>query len=228
VTASNHVSVVIPAFNAASYLGAALGSVLAQTQPPDEIVVVDDGSRDDTAAVAQSFPGVRLVARSHGGIAAARNAGVAATSREWIAFLDADDLWLPDKLERQFAHMAASPDACGAFGWLRAFVSPDLPAETRARFDVDLAPAPGYHASTLVIAREAFEGVGTFDEDLSTGEFIDWAARARDRALVLPMIQDVVALRRVHGANTVLTARGSLGTNYLKLVRARRKGLPCQ
>jgi glycosyltransferase involved in cell wall biosynthesis len=220
----NGVSVVIPAFNAARYLGAALGSVLAQTQPPDEIVVVDDGSIDDTASVAQAFPGVRLVSRDHRGIAAARNAGVAATSGGWIAFLDADDLWLPDKLERQFVRIAASPGTCGVFGWLRTFVSPELPDETRARFRIDPAPTPGYHASTLLIARETFADVGHFAEDLPAGEFIDWAARARDRALELPMVEEVVALRRVHGTNTVLTAREQLGAGYLKLVRARLKG----
>ena len=224
MTASIHVSVVIPAFNAARYLGAALGSVFAQTLPAGEIVVVDDGSTDDTAQQVRGFPGVRLVARDHGGIAAARNTGVAATSGRWIAFLDADDLWLPDKLERQFAGVAASPGACGAYGWLRTFVSPELPDEVRARFSVDPAPTPGYHASTLMIARETFASVGGFAEDLPSGEFIDWAARARDRALALPMIEVVVALRRVHGTNTVLTARETLGAGYLKLVRARLKG----
>ena len=224
MTALRTVSVVIPAFNAARYLGAALGSVLAQTLPPAEIVVVDDGSTDDTAQIAQAFPGVRLVPRDHGGIAAARNAGVAATSAHWIAFLDADDLWLPDKLERQFARIAESPGACGAFGWLRAFVSPELPDATRARFHVDPAPTPGYHASTLLVARETFMSVGNFAEELPSGEFIDWAARARDRAIALPMVEEVVALRRVHGSNTVLTARDKVGAGYLQLVRARLKG----
>jgi glycosyltransferase involved in cell wall biosynthesis len=228
MTASNSVGVVIPAFNAARYLGQALESVFAQTRPPDEIVVVDDGSTDDTARVAQSYPGVRLIARGHHGIAASRNAGVAATSAHWIAFLDADDLWQSDKLERQLARIAASPDASGAFGWLRSFVSPELPEAVRARFHVAPSPMPGYHASTLVVSRQAFASVGNFDEGLPSGEFIDWAARARELDLGFVMVEDVVALRRVHGNNTVLSARDNLGASYLKLVRARinRGGRP--
>ena len=66
--------------------------------------------------------------------------------------------------------------------------------------------------------------VGNFAEELPSGEFIDWAARARDRAIALPMVEEVVALRRVHGSNTVLTARDKVGAGYLQLVRARLKG----
>jgi glycosyltransferase involved in cell wall biosynthesis len=98
------VSVVIPARNAAATVKRALASVLAQTRPADEIIVADDASGDATAVVALSCPGVRLVRlEEHRGAAAARNAAIAAAKGEWIAFLDADDVWQSEKLECQLA-----------------------------------------------------------------------------------------------------------------------------
>ncbi len=92
--------VVIPAYNAAGTIERALASVLAQTRPPDEIIVSDDGSEDDTATRAAAFsPAVTVVSSGHGGAAAARNAGDAAASSRYIAYLDADDTWVPNKLE---------------------------------------------------------------------------------------------------------------------------------
>lgn len=96
------ISVVIPAYNAASTVADAIGSVLAQTRPPDEIVVVDDGSRDATIDVVARFgSAVRLVQQANAGCGSARNTGVRHTQGSWLAFLDADDLWHPTKLERQ-------------------------------------------------------------------------------------------------------------------------------
>lgn len=104
--ASTSVSVVVPAHNAAATILRALRSVLAQTKPADEIIVVDDASSDATAVVALSCPGVRLVRLTEQrGVAAARNAGIAAAKSAWIAFLDADDVWRPQKLEMQRAEM---------------------------------------------------------------------------------------------------------------------------
>ena len=105
------VSVVIPTFNCAAYLEEALRSVLAQTHPAREIIVVDDGSTDATASVVASFgAAVSYVFQANAGVAAARNAGMARARGDYIAFLDADDYWAPDKLETQLRLMAACPD----------------------------------------------------------------------------------------------------------------------
>jgi glycosyltransferase involved in cell wall biosynthesis len=98
------ISVIIPAYNSAAYIEAALQSALEQTYPPSEIIVIDDGSADDTAAKAGSYP-VRVLRQRNGGPAAARNAGIREATGEWIAFLDADDSWIPEKLERQVGHL---------------------------------------------------------------------------------------------------------------------------
>ena len=96
------ISVVIPCFNGAAYLRETLNSVLAQTHCPCEILVVDDGSTDDSATIAESFgPSVRVIRQSNQGESVARNRGIDETCSEWIAFLDADDVWLPTKLQQQ-------------------------------------------------------------------------------------------------------------------------------
>lgn len=96
------VSVVIPAFNAESFLGEALDSVLGQTARPTEVIVVDDGSTDGTRALVRRYSdAVRLVTQDNGGAARARNVGARQATGEWLAFLDADDVWLPEKLEKQ-------------------------------------------------------------------------------------------------------------------------------
>ncbi|OWY63267.1 hypothetical protein B7486_54025, partial [cyanobacterium TDX16] len=113
------VSLVMTAWNAERFLGEALASVVAQTCLPDEVVVVDDGSTDGTAAVAGSFgarlAGLQVLQRPHEGIGAARNAGIAASTGGLVCFLDADDLWLPAKQERQLAAFAERPELDAAF-----------------------------------------------------------------------------------------------------------------
>jgi glycosyltransferase involved in cell wall biosynthesis len=105
------VSVVIPAYKAARTIGAALDSVLAQTRPADEVIVIDDGSPDDTEAVVAPYLGrVRYLRKENGGVASARNLGLEETSGELVALLDADDWWEPAKLERQLAILTAHPE----------------------------------------------------------------------------------------------------------------------
>src|SRR5260370_27491420 len=105
------VSAIITAFNGEAFIAAAIESVLGQTRPADEIVVVDDGSTDDTAAIVERFHsrGVRLVRQENRGPSEARNRGIAETTGNLIAFLDCDDLWVPAKTERQIEHLLDHP-----------------------------------------------------------------------------------------------------------------------
>jgi glycosyltransferase involved in cell wall biosynthesis len=191
------VSVVIPVRNGERYLSEAIASVLQQTPPPLEVLVVDDGSTDGTAAVARSFAApVRCIAQPALGVAAALNRGVEEARGDRLAFLDADDLWADDKLRVQTALLEARPELDAVFGHLANFAG-SAPAET---------PMPGYSKGTMLIRRVAFERVGAFG-DWRLGEFVDWYARAVDAGLRSLMLPDVLLLRRVHDDNTGVRRR---------------------
>ena len=110
MTIEQSVSVIIPTFNRAERLPRALLSVLEQSRPADEVIVVDDGSSDQTRELLKAeFPAIKLIVQSNQGVSAARNRGVEASSGSWLAFLDSDDEWLPEKLEVQMQAAAANP-----------------------------------------------------------------------------------------------------------------------
>lgn len=169
------VSVVIPAYNAGSTISAALSSVTAQTAVPDEIVVVDDGSTDGTSEIvrASGWP-VRLLQQDRGGPSAARNAGIAAASGELIAFLDADDEWHPEKLERQLGLLAAVGSVAVATDWTRSPHTTPAPPEvhTSTITSAALLLLNRFQTSTVLARRDALEAVGGFDATLDGVE--DW------------------------------------------------------
>lgn len=221
------VSVVIPAYQAEKYLPAALESVLAQTEPPLEVIVVDDGSTDRTAEVVRGFGprGVKLLSQPHCGAAAARNRGVDAATGEWLAFLDADDLWPADRLARQLELLAADPAADGAFGLMRQFVSPDLSLEQQAQVACPLTFQPAISSGAMLIRAAAFRRVGAFDPRWAVGEFIDWHARAVDAGLRFLVPQFLALERRLHTSNS--GRRESDRQDFARIVKAaldRRRG----
>lgn len=115
------VSVVVPTYNRAHLIGETLTAILAQERAPDEIIIVDDGSTDETAALVGSFDRVRYLPIENAGAQAARNAGVAAARSDWIAFCDSDDLWLPEHLSRHLALAAAWPYLGATFSDFETF-----------------------------------------------------------------------------------------------------------
>jgi hypothetical protein len=110
------ISVVIPAYNAEHTIARTLDSVLAQTRPVDEVIVIDDGSRDGTTALVSSYASaVRCISQPNAGVAAARNQGIQIARGDWIAFLDADDAWLPEKIERQIPELRPGVDVVNTY-----------------------------------------------------------------------------------------------------------------
>lgn len=220
-------SVCIPAYEAERYVREAIDSVLVEVRDDAEIVLVDDGSTDATCAVAASYgPRVRILRQAHGGIGAAFNAAVAASSGELIAAIDADDLWLAGKTEAQLRALATDPPVDAVFGHAYEFVSPDAPAEFRERWMCRGAPVRGILRGAMMIRRSAWNRVGPMQTDLHVGEFVAWYARALDAGLRMSVLPRVVLARRIHENNTVLRTPESRG-DYLQVVRAtleRRRG----
>lgn len=222
------ISVVIPAYNREKYLGEAIESVLGQTLPPDEIIVVDDGSTDGTAAIARSFGGiVRCLTRVNGGVGPARNDGVAASSGEILTFLDSDDLWLPRKLEWQAEHLDRHPDTDLVFGHMQTFISPEL--QSGYSQSVDTSPMPGMCASSMMVRKKVFEKIGPFDPAERVTEFIEWFSRAQEMGCSCFVIPELVLKRRAHLTNCVLD-RKHMNRQYARVLKTildrRRAALP--
>jgi glycosyltransferase involved in cell wall biosynthesis len=218
--ASPAVSVIIPVYNCERYLAEAIRSVLAQTSPPLEVIVVDDASADGSASVAQSFGApVRYSLQPKAGAGAARNRGAELARGSHFAFLDADDLWVPDKLRLQLDTLAASPELDAVFGYVRQFRSPELGAEVATSTKVPTEPIAGYHAGTMLIRREAFTRVGPFETGWQVGEFVSWYLRASELGLRMRMLPEVVMERRVHDTNTVIRERNAY-TQYVRVLKA--------
>jgi len=157
---SDAVAVIIPAYNAARHLRRTIESVLAQTVPATEIIVVDDGSTDDTASVVRSFaPRVRLIQKPNGGPGSARNLGAQQTAATWLAFVDADDVWYPDKLAGQLA--VAEQAGIGLIHCLPDHREDTVPDELT--FD-HLWERNWIINSSVMLRRDIFEQVGGFDE----------------------------------------------------------------
>ena len=198
------VSVVIPVFNGARFLAEAIDSVLAQTYPNVEIVVVDDGSTDRTPEIIASYQEVRGLRQERAGQAAARNHGVAAATGEYVAFLDADDLMVPERLERQVAYLSLRPQCACVLGRQRIAVEPGVePPEWvgRAGVGVDGGASELVQPMSALVRREALDRIGPFDSSFRYAEDVDWLFRAQDGDVGVGILDDVVVVRRIHGAN---------------------------
>jgi glycosyltransferase involved in cell wall biosynthesis len=212
------VSVVIPVLDGERFLGEAIASALAQTYRPTEVIVVDDGSRDRSAAVAEEL-GARVLRRPHVGVSAARNAGIAEARGDLIALLDADDRWPPDRLAVQVERFRRRPELGVVTGRVRYFLEPGTPRPEW--FSDDLAAGattPGLGA--FLARRELFARIGGFDESSDICEDLDWLARAVDAGIAYEVLDDVVLEYRYHGANTGLTRRRELEQGVLRTLRS--------
>jgi glycosyltransferase involved in cell wall biosynthesis len=203
------VTAAIPVRNGEAYLAEAIESVLGQTRPCEQVIVVDNGSTDRSAEIARGYGStVEVVSELREGIGAARNAAMRAARGSHVAFLDADDLWGPAKIALQLAGFEADPDLQLAFGHVRQFVSPDLAAEEAAALRVPAGPQPGLYIGAMLAARSAMEAVGPWSEDVQISDGLTFMLRARELGLKQVMLPQTVTLRRVHGKNHSIRNQG--------------------
>ncbi len=219
------VSVIVPVFNGERYLAQALDSVLEQTYPDLELIVVDDGSTDATPDIISRFgSAVRSVHQPNAGTAAALNRGIDLARGSLLSFLDADDLWVPDKLRWQLDALRANPGIDLVFGHMRQFHSPDLVAAERAAITCSQQAMPGISTGTLLVPRQAFNRVGPFSTRWAVGEFMDWYGRAQDAGLRQVVLPEVVALRRLHSRSRERAADVDYARIAREALRRRRQG----
>lgn len=215
-------------YNGARYIAAALESVYAQTYAPLEIIVVDDGSTDGSADVARAHGASMVLRQENQGPAAARNAALREANGTLVAFLDSDDIWLPQKLRLQVDFLAANPDTAMVTAHLEHFLEPGAaipPWLNPARLG---EPEPSFLPSAWVLRRVVFDLVGGFDESYRVAEDADWMIRAKDAGIRPYVLDEVLVCKRVHGANLtakVEMAQKSLLTSLRESVNRQRAAL---
>ncbi len=213
------ISAIIPVFNGGEFIAGALRSVLGQTLPPDEVIVVDDGSTDGSADIAAQFgPPVRVLRRSHQGGSAALNAGVSEATGDLIAFLDADDLWAEEKLARQSAALAANNALDAVFGLVVQFIDLDCRVSHPKDITQGSQNFAGVHKSAMLIRRASFDRVGPFDTTMAA-DSVEWFSRALGVGLRTAVLEQVVAYRRIHRSNSTVSNRDVFHRNYLRVAR---------
>jgi hypothetical protein len=224
------VSVVIPCFDQAHYLGEAIESVLSQTHPDVELTVVDDGSSDNTCEVAARYPGVRCIRQPNRGVAAARNAGLARSSGAFAVFLDADDRLLPNAVEVGLSHLDEHPDAAFAAGMPRDIGADGTvirvggqPVVTHDHYLNLLEDCFIWSGSSMIYRRAALEAAGGFSEALTAADDYELYLKLARRYPVVCHDAVVTEYRR-HGSNTTRNAAVVL-TSQLQVLRRQRSEL---
>ncbi len=213
------VSVIVPVYNGARFLRAALESVFAQTYRPIEVFVVDDGSADDSGVIAQSFPEVRYIRQENQGVAAARNNGIEAARGEFFAFLDQDDLWTPEKLRLQIEHLLNNPELGYTLTHQQFFLEPGTTLPVWFRKELLTSIHTGWVLGTLVVRRTAFEQVGNFATGYSAANDSDWFFRAKAADIPMAIVPELLLLKRIHEANDSGRAKEIL-SELLKVVKS--------
>jgi glycosyltransferase involved in cell wall biosynthesis len=190
------VSVVVPVHNGMRFLGHAIESVLAQRHPALEILVVDDGSTDQTPDVANAMAGaIRYIRQENRGPAAARNAGIRLARAEVLAFVDADDLWPAGKLDRQLPVLAAGRPVDIVMGYTQPMIMTRPVEDVRALQPV-LSPRLSLSVGASLYRRSVFERFGAFDEAIRVAEDLDWLLRAREAGARIQVVNAVTLLYR--------------------------------
>ncbi len=222
--ADTQVTCVVPVFNAESFLDAALQSIFSQTHGAIEIVAVDDGSTDGSAAVLARYRDrLTVLSQPNRGEAAARNAGIRVARGEFVAFLDADDLWEPTKIARQLDRLRAQPAIDLSFTRFQNFWTEEVHGASRPSADGEPdGPSASWSICTLLTRRSSFDRFGHFDEQLRVLPNMTWFVEAAKRGARVDVLPDVLMRRRLHDTNNTRTNRDPNRDEFFGMLKAWR------
>ena len=218
---SSLISCIVPVFNGEKYLAEAIESIVKQSYQSIEIIIADDGSTDGTAMVADRYnKQIRYVRQANSGTAAARNLGLSVAVGEFVAFLDSDDVWHPEKLKRQIARFAARPELDYCITHAQNFWIPELIEEEKKFRDHRISkPLPAYVTGTLLARHELFNRVERFNTAICHADDTEWFLRANERGAAMELLPDVLLYRRLHYSNISRIKASNSRDQYLRVVK---------
>lgn len=216
---ANLVSVIVPVFNGEQFIADALDSIFAQSYTAIQVIVADDGSTDDTARIAQSYPDVAYEYQTNQGQAAAMNVGLKHARGDFLAFIDADDIWVPEKLSLQVEFLEKNPAVDMVIGRTQNFL--DRKAELPARITKDISPdiQALLILGSLLARKRVFHKIGNFDPQYSFSKDVDWFIRARENGVRMEIMPDLVLRRRLHTSNRSYQQVGRTA-DYLRTIKS--------
>ncbi len=195
------ISVILPLHNGGQFIRQAVNSVLTQTHSPTEVLIVDDGSTDNGAGKIPVHPSVRVIHQSNAGVAEARNRGVKESRGNILAFLDQDDEWTHDKLEKQVRFLHDHTELGYVLAHQFIHLAPGISKPSWLKAEQVNQPSAGYLPGTLVVHRETLNQVGLFNKAYRSGSDSEWFFRAKDMGISMKIMPDVLLYRTIHGKN---------------------------
>ena len=214
------VSVIVPVYNGARFLGEALHSICSQDYEPYEIILVDDGSTDETAVIARSYPSVRYMRQANQGVAVARNVGMTAARGAFLAFQDHDDLMHATRLNTQVGYLLAHPEVGCALCRHEILLPPGMPPPARLVKDSVYGDLGGVEPTSAVVRTALARKIAGFDPAYPPAEVLEWLGRLRDTGVLITVVPEILVTRRIHEANMSHQSR-LLRDNFLRSLKAR-------
>jgi glycosyltransferase involved in cell wall biosynthesis len=213
------VDIIIPVHNGRDYIKDAIKSVLNQNYFSFRIILVDDGSTDDTVKIASEFDSVQIIRSAWVGQGQALNIGVSASLADFVAFLDSDDLWMPGKLHSQVNYLLNNPACDGVYGFTVQFKNLKIESSNVQEISFDSPPQSGLALGALLIRKSALQKIGDFSNQLEVNFLLDWHSRVKHSAIRFDLLEEVVLKRRIHERNFTLVHRTSLEKGYINAIK---------
>lgn len=214
------ISVIISVYNADRYLSESLDSVLNQSMPAKEIIVINDGSTDQSVKILKSYgKKIKLIDRENKGVPYSINEGLSLVKQPWVAFNDGDDIWAQNKLELQYKYLLKNRDLRILFGMMQQFISPELSETDKASIYVPDSPEKALIRPAMLAHQSVFEDHGLFNTTLKVGDFIEWFQRIKENGVKFGFIEEVIYRRRLH-KNSLSSEKG-IKDDFLRILKAK-------